>query len=91
VTAAILAAVDHGIRNKIDPGRMIVPNEVIHPKLSIPNRWDKALDKFARSKVLPQYLGADFCKMFVDNRRAESNQYHAVVPLLDYEWYLRAV
>ena len=91
VTAAILAGVDHGIRNKVDPGRIIVPNEVIHPKLSIPNRWDKALDKFARSKVLPGSLGADFCKMFAENRRAESNQYHAVVPLLDFEWYLRAV
>ncbi|HEX5788700.1 MAG TPA: glutamine synthetase family protein [Woeseiaceae bacterium] len=91
VTAAILAAADHGIREKIDPGHMVVPNEIIHPRLKIPNRWDKALDKFARSKVLPAGLGAQFCTMFVENRRAESEQYHSVVPVLDFEWYLRAV
>jgi glutamine synthetase len=91
VTAAILAGVEHGVRNKIDPGRMIVQNEIIRPKLRIPNRWDRAIDRFARSKVLPTHLGSEFCDMFAANRRAESDQYHAVVPSLDFEWYLRAV
>jgi glutamine synthetase len=91
VTAAILAAVDHGIRNKIEPPRMIEQGEVIKPKLKIPNRWDRALDRFAGGHVLPEYLGADFCEMYVANRRAESQQYQNVVPLLDFEWYLRAV
>lgn len=91
VTAAILAAVDHGIREKVDPGHMVVPNEIIHPKLKIPNRWDKAIDRFEKSKVLPGYLGEQFCDMFVENRRAESDQYQAVVPSLDFAWYLRAV
>jgi glutamine synthetase len=91
VTAAILAAVDHGIRSKIEPPRMIEQGEVIKPRLKIPNRWDRALDRFASGRVLPEYLGADFCEMYAANRRAESQQYQNVVPQLDFEWYLRAV
>ncbi len=91
VTAAILAAVDHGIRSKIEPPRMIEQGEVIKPKLKIPNRWDRALDRFASGRVLPEYLGAEFCEMYAANRRAESQQYQNIVPQLDFEWYLRAV
>ena len=91
VTAAILAAVDHGLRNRIEPPRMVEQGEEISPKLKIPNRWDAALDRFARSKVLPDYLGEDFCKAYQANRRAECTQYHNEVAMLDYEWYLRAV
>jgi glutamine synthetase len=91
VTAAILAAVDHGLRNRIEPPTMIEQGARIEPKLKIPNRWDRALDKFARSKVLPEYLGRDFCRYYLANRRAECEQYHNQVPLLDFEWYLRAI
>jgi len=91
VTAAILAAVDHGLREKIEPPKMVLQGEEIAPKLKIPNRWNTALDKFSRSKVLPEYLGADFCRFFLANRAAESEQYHNMVPPLDFEWYLRAV
>tara|TARA_R110002049_G_scaffold84663_2_gene215407 strand:+ start:7250 stop:8641 length:1392 start_codon:yes stop_codon:yes gene_type:complete len=91
VTAAILAGVDHGIRNKIEPPQMVQQGESIKPKLKIPNRWHKALDVFARSKVLPEYLGEDYCKAFVDNRRAECDQFYNEVSDLDFDWYLRAV
>ena len=91
VMAAIVAGVDHGLRNKLDPGRMIEQGEEIIPKLKIPNRWDAALDKFARSKVLPEYLGKDYCKYYTMVRRAESEQFHNHVAQLDFDWYLRAV
>jgi glutamine synthetase len=91
VTAAILAGVDHGLRNRIEPPKMIEQGEEVTPKLKIPNRWDAALDKFERSKVLPAYLGNDFCKAYLANRRAECEQFNNQVSFLDYEWYLRAV
>jgi glutamine synthetase len=91
VTAAILAGVDYGWRNKIEPPTMIEQGARVTPKQKIPNRWDHALDKFARSTVLPAYLGEDYYKTFLINRRAECAQFHNEVSLLDYEWYLRAV
>jgi len=91
VTAAILAGVHHGLKNRCDPGRMVREGEVITLKSKLPNRWDAAIDKFSRSKVLPEYLGAEFCKSYVLNRRSESADFHNVVSNTDFDWYLRAV
>jgi len=91
VTAAIVAGVHYGLKNKCDPGTMVEQGANIKPKLKIPNRWDAAIDKFERSKILPQYLGKDYCKFFAMNRRAESQQFHNTISALDFDWYLRSV
>lgn len=91
VTAAILAGVDHGIKNKISPPRMIEQGESITPQLRIPNRWDRALDKFSRSKVLPSYLGEEYARLYAINRRGECEAFHNEVTTLDYDWYLRSM
>jgi len=86
-----VAGVHHGLKNKIDPGVMIEQGARITPKLKIPNRWEAAIDKFASSKVLPEYLGKDYCKYYAMNRRAEEKKFHNVISQLDFDWYLRAV
>jgi glutamine synthetase len=91
VMAAIVAGVHHGLKNKIDPGVMVEQGARITPKLKIPNRWEAAIDKFSRSKVLPEYLGKDYCKYYAMNRRAEEKKFHNVISQLDFDWYLRAV
>ena len=91
VTAAILAGVHHGLKNKCDPGRMVEEGEIITLKRKIPNRWDAAIDKFSRSKILPQYLGEDYCRIFAAHRRYESQMFHNVVTDADFDFYLRAV
>jgi glutamine synthetase len=91
VMAAIVASVHHGLKNKIDPGVMVEQGAHIRPKLKIPNRWEAAIDKFSRSKVLPDYLGKDYCRYYAMNRRAEEQKFHNVVSQLDFDWYLRAV
>jgi glutamine synthetase len=91
VMAAVVAGAHYGMKNRIDPGRMVEQGEEITPKLKIPNRWDQALDKFARSKVLPEYLGADYCRYYTLVRRAESARFHNHVAQRDFDWYLRAI
>lgn len=91
VMAAVVAGVHHGLKNKIDPGVMVEQGAHIVPKLKIPNRWEAAIDKFSRSKVLPEYLGKDYCKYYAMNRRAEAEKFHNVVSQLDFDWYLRSV
>ena len=76
VTACVLAGVDHGLRNKLEPPKMVQQGENIQLRTRIPTRWDAALDKFARGKVLHEYLGADYCRHFLTNRRTESQRYH---------------
>jgi len=91
VMASVVAGAHYGIKNKIDPGVMVQQGAHIVPKLKIPNRWETAIDKFSRSKVLPQYLGQDYCKVYAMNRRGEAEKFHNVVSQLDFDWYLRSV
>ncbi len=91
VTAAIAAGVHYGLKNKCDPGRMVEEGESITLKTGIPDRWDYAIDKFSRSKILPEYLGERYCKYYALNRRGECREYHNVISPLDFDWYLRAV
>lgn len=91
VMASVVAGAHHGIKNKIDPGTMIEQGAKITPKLRIPNRWESAIDRFARSKVLPDYLGKLYCKYYALNRRAEAEKFHNQISQLDFDWYLRAV
>jgi len=90
VTAAIVAGVHYGLKNKCDPGTLIEQGTQIEPKLRIPHRWDTAIDKFQRSKILPAYLGKDYCRYFAMNRREESRRFHNTVGQLDFDWYLRS-
>ena len=91
VTSAILAGVHYGLKNKIQPGHMVEEGEFVTLKRKIPNRWDAAIDKFSRSKILPQYLGEEYCRVFAAQRRHESRKFHNTISNVDFDWYMRAV
>jgi glutamine synthetase len=91
VTAAILAGLDYGIKNKCKPGKMIKEGEIITLQQKIPNRWNKAIDAFEKSKILPEYLGHEFSQSFIVNRRYEESELNNKISNVDFEWYLRSV
>lgn len=91
VTAAILAGVHYGLKNRCDPGAMVAEGDVITLKSRLPNRWKTAIDRFAKSRILPTYLGDEYCKAYVINRREEEQSYNNVISDVDFDWYLRAV
>jgi len=91
VSAVIAAGIHYGIKNKCDPGRMVEEGEVVTLKRKIPNRWDAAIDRFAKSRILPEYLGEEFCRVYAKHRRDEARRFHNVISNTDFDWYLRAV
>jgi glutamine synthetase len=91
VAAAILSGVHYGITHQCNPGKMIQEFEVISLNQEIPNRWNKAIDEFEDSKILPNYLGEEFCKTFIANRRFEESEFNNNISDIDYSWYLRSV
>ena len=91
VTAAIAAGIHYGMKNRIEPPRMVEEGEIITLKRKIPNRWDDAIDRFSRSKILPAYLGDEYCRIYALHRRDESRRFHNVVSNVDFDWYLGAV
>lgn len=91
VLAAVLAGLHHGIANKTDPGVMVQPGEAIDEIVTLPVRWELALDAFDAGKILPQYFGQEYHRVFSSCRREECDRFRAEISNRDYEWYLRAV
>lgn len=91
VVAAILAGVHHGITRQCEPGPMTPEREDIDYEVTLPIRWDKALDVFEAGETLKGYLGDEFHRVYGLVKRNESDIFHAEITDRDYEWYLRAV
>ena len=91
--AALLAAMHHGISGKLDPGPAVVGNgyeaETDPAAEAMPSNWFAAVDRFARSQPMKDYLGARFVDIYSIVKRSEQDRYFGEVPALDYEWYLR--
>ena len=91
--AALLAAIHHGISSKLDPGPAIVGNgyeaEADPTADAMPSNWFAAVDRFADSAGMREYLGRRFVDIYSIVKRSEQDRYFAEVPALDYEWYLR--
>jgi glutamine synthetase len=91
--AALLAAVHHGLSNKIDPGPAIVGDGYAQAAASgekIPVNWFAAVDRFAESELLKDYLGERFVRMYSIVKRTEQERFQSVISDVDYDWYLRA-
>ena len=92
VLAALLAGIHHGISKKREPTEMIAERTMLgDQEITLPIRWEAALDRFKNSEILPEYLGQEFCRLFEIARRSECNQFNAQISDLDYKWYLRSV
>ncbi|WP_409049768.1 glutamine synthetase family protein, partial [Sphingomonas sp.] len=91
--AALLAAMHHGIAGKLDPGPAVVGNGYVAEAASdadpMPANWFAAVDRFAASALMKEYLGARFVDVYSIVKRSEQDRYFAAVPETDYEWYLR--
>lgn len=91
--AALLAGVHHGIAGKIDPGPPIVGDGYAQAAESgerIPTNWFAAVDRFADSALLKDYLGERFVRTYAIVKRVEQERYQGVIPSVDYDWYLRS-
>jgi glutamine synthetase len=91
VAATVLAGIHHGITGELEPDRMIREGEVTELEVTLPIRWDAALDRFAASTFLPDYLGEEYCRVYEHARRVENRRFHNEITNRDYQWYLRNV
>lgn len=87
--AATLAAVHHGLSEKIDPPKMSTGNACTTLDPGLPIKWDTALDAMGSATILPEYLGAEFCEAYVTCKRIEMDSFYSTASRKEYEWYLR--
>jgi len=92
--AAMLAGMHHGITGRLDPGPAVIGNgyalaEGVGQGDPMPSNWFSAVDRFAASAAMADYLGERFVRMYTIVKRTEQERFFATVPALDYDWYLR--
>ena len=63
----------------------------IEYKVTLPVRWSLALEAFKAGKILPDYFGQEYHRVYGVCRSEEATLFHAEVTDRDYAWYLRAV
>ena len=90
--AVVLAGVHHGLTQKLDPGPPVAGDgyEAAKSGDRIPTNWFAAVDRFAESALLKDYLGDRFVSTYATVKRTEQERYQSVIADVDYEWYLRA-
>lgn len=90
--AVLLAGVHHGLTQRLDPGPPIAGDgyEAAKSGERIPTNWFAAVDRFAESALLKDYLGERFVSTYATVKRTEQERYQSVIADVDYEWYLRA-
>jgi glutamine synthetase len=89
VIASILAGMNNGISNAIDPGPAVEGNsETIEAPL-LPTAWVNSLDLFQRSDIVRGAFGAPFQDVFSRLKHAERSNFEPIVTPLDYLWYAR--
>jgi glutamine synthetase len=89
--ATVLAGVELGLRERLDPGEPVTGNGYAQagPR-ELPETWQEAIERAAASAFLRDALGPRFLDIFLAIKRQECARFSAAVTELDYTWYLRS-
>ena len=91
VMACILMGLHHGLTQALEPSEMIQEATLMEGQpVTLPLYWPQALELFDGSKLLPEYLGKNYCTLYSDVRWDECEQYHGRINEVDLAWYLRS-
>jgi glutamine synthetase len=90
VAAAVLAGMLDGIEQQLDPGAPVTGNAYEQFPLQTPH-WRDAIDDFLGSAFAARWYGEAFRHIYGQQKRKEMHDFQALVPDLDYAWYLRTV
>ena len=90
-TAAVLAAMLHGIETKADAPPPVDGNAYESQNPSVPKTWAEALDQFHASPFIGNWLGTDFRHVFHAVKEGERRDFEAEVTPLEWRWYLNTV
>jgi len=90
VLAAVLAGVEHGLRNGLEPPLPIdKPGQNRESELqSFPATTSAALRALESSSLLAESIGQEYLTLYAETRRYESREFFSQPSEREYEWYL---
>lgn len=86
--AAALAGIHHGLERGLDPGPAADGNAGTERDPRLPLRPRIALDALAAATVLPDYLGAEYCRLYRLCKLGELERFEKSISPREYDWYL---
>lgn len=86
--AVILAGIHYGLENKIDPGEPTSQNACDHVDPDLPLTLPHAVEAFAGSEIMRDYLGSDFVDIYSETKRLEFEKFNRIISEREYTWYL---
>lgn len=92
VAATVLAALRHGLQNRIDPGAATTGNGYdASDSAGMPCDWRAAIETATQSDFLRSALGADMHRTFVAVKSAECARVARTISDVDYDLYLHTL
>ncbi|MCV2888982.1 glutamine synthetase family protein [Ruegeria aquimaris] len=92
IATTVLAAIRHGLKNRIDPGPETIGNGYDEGEDDhMPRDWRTAIDAARDSTFLKDALGEDMHRTFVAVKAAEYARVSRTVSKLDFDLYLHTV
>lgn len=90
VLAAVLGGMLHGIEHALEPDAPVTGSAYDRPP-ALPLSLEHALDAFGAATVLPDLLGARFCRLYHACRQAERDRFADRITPVEHAWYLETV
>ncbi len=93
LSAVVLAGMLHGIEKKMPAPDALTGNAYSQRSTAprLPTDWPTALAHFGASRVLREFLGDRFVRLYEITRRGEMQDFTARLSPLDFAWYLEPV
>ncbi|RJS91967.1 glutamine synthetase [Salinisphaera sp. Q1T1-3] len=91
VIAAILAGMDHGMREGLSPPPETRGDAYSRTDATLPDAWGSAIDAFEGSPFVAAYFGSTFRDWYVAAKRQERERLRRIVPAAEHDAYLRSV
>lgn len=87
--AVLLAGVHHGIAGKLTPSHPHDGNASTIRDAGLPLKLYDALSALGIAKVIPDYLGRDYCEVYAECKRLEMEEFLSELSSREFNWYLR--
>ena len=88
VLAAVVAAIDHGLENALDPGPPWSGNATAEPDPEIPLSLPDALRQLDEASRLAEAMEPRYLRLYAETKRLEYQRFMAEISPREYRWYL---
>ena len=91
LVSALLAGLQYGLISKTEPPAPVKGNAYLQHDTELPLTWEQAKNHFDHAKILPEYFGKEFCRLFSNLKLGEQIRFMSTIAPLEYDWYLKTV